>query len=357
MKKLFFLILTLTTLAAAGQETIGKLGGIVEARGNLRVRYDLILALKDTTTAPYSLGAMRRRPQDGYVYICSSLTGRKWYPLVPITGADVIYLGRGLVFENGTINARLASTSDSGIITKEFYTALQTTIAKRVTDVQFSNTNPVNFTLSYNDGTQIVRPIPGGNGSGGVSSVTATPLTGLFNINVANQNTTPAISYTFEQQSPYTVFGRAGGTGIPSFQKIGAEWVETGIFNPARLPVATATAAGALSAADYSRLFVRQTLTNPTTTISLNISNGGQAGIAITSTGNRSLSFSNLRAGDVFNIAFTNTSGAAMLLSLPTTSYLSGVGTAASVSIPVGRSALELVDFDGSNYWFRLLTF
>lgn len=115
---------------------------------------------------------------------------------------------------------------------------------------------------------------------------------------------------------------------------------------------ADATHDGYLDSLDYARMFVRQTATDPTGTITLNIDAGGQSGISLATTGGRTLAFSNLRTGDIFKITFNNTSGATVTLTLPSNSFIAGTGTASTVTIPTGRSMLTLTDYDGTNYLF-----
>lgn len=121
---------------------------------------------------------------------------------------------------------------------------------------------------------------------------------------------------------------------------------------------ASATTAGILPSVDYARSYTRQTAaSNPTGTITYNVSLGGQQNISLTSSGGRTLAFSNLRSGDIVGLTFNNTSGGTIVLTLPSNSYVAGTGSAASVTLPTGRSVLTLVSYDGTDSYYSLQSF
>ena len=115
---------------------------------------------------------------------------------------------------------------------------------------------------------------------------------------------------------------------------------------------ADATHDGYLDSLDYIKMFVRQTVTDPTGTFTVNANLGTQAGISFATTGARTLAFSNISAGNVVKISINNTSGGTVTLTLPSNSFVAGTGSAASVTIPTGRSMLTLSDYDGTNFMF-----
>jgi hypothetical protein len=66
---------------------------------------------------------------------------------------------------------------------------------------------------------------PTTSGGGSVTSVSASSLSPLFTTTVTNPTTTPLISFAQISQSPYTVFGRASGSGIPSFVSLDTTFI------------------------------------------------------------------------------------------------------------------------------------
>lgn len=57
----------------------------------------------------------------------------------------------------------------------------------------------------------------GSGGGGSVTAVSSGNLAPLFTVAVTNPTTTPAFAFTLSNAVPFTVFGRASGTGVPSF--------------------------------------------------------------------------------------------------------------------------------------------
>jgi hypothetical protein len=55
---------------------------------------------------------------------------------------------------------------------------------------------------------------------GTVSSFSSGNLSPLFTTSVASSTTTPALSFTLSNSSPYKLFGRGSGTGVPSYQSL-----------------------------------------------------------------------------------------------------------------------------------------
>lgn len=141
----------------------------------------------------------------------------------------------------------------------------------------------------------------------------------------------------------------AGGTNTTQ--------LATTAFVQAALTPASSSAAGVMTVNQYNRLFTRQTSANPTGTITVNVNSGAQIGITFTATGGRTLAFLNLVAGDLVKIVIDNTSGSTVALTLPSNSFSAGTGSAASVTIPTGKSVLSLVDYDGTNYYFSLQSY
>jgi hypothetical protein len=135
------------------------------------------------------------------------------------------------------------------------------------------------------------------------------------------------------------------------------------VITTGNVATASTTTAGYLSSNDYKRIFGHQSFANPasSSTISVDVTSGGIVDVTFTSSGGRTIAFSNLRTtGNVRDqslVHFNNTSGGAITLTLPSNSYLAGTGSAASVNIPSGYSTLGLVKYDGTNYFFALNTF
>lgn len=150
----------------------------------------------------------------------------------------------------------------------------------------------------------------------------------------------------------------AGTGGTTGYSNLYVQW-PLKMVNDSTMKIdkADLTHDGYLDSLDYARLFVRQSITDPTGTITLNVDAGGQAGITLATTGGRTLAFSNLRSGDVFKVAFNNTSGGTVTITLPTNAFVAGTGTATTVIVPTGRSTLTLSDYDGTNYLFALQSY
>ena len=116
-------------------------------------------------------------------------------------------------------------------------------------------------------------------------------------------------------------------------------------------PMSSATGNGYMKSIDYKRSFTAQTISNPTGTWTFDVNAGGQADVSLTATGGRTLAFSNLRTGDICIFRFNNTSGATITLTLPSNSFLDGT-SAATLTIPTGRSQISLSGYDGTNSFF-----
>lgn len=106
----------------------------------------------------------------------------------------------------------------------------------------------------------------------------------------------------------------------------------------------------ALTAAQENRLFTRQTFSDPTGTVTIDVDEGGQAALSLSTAGGRTLAFSNLNTGDIVKMYFDNTTGGAVTLTLPANSFIAGTGSAATIEIPTGKSLLTLSDYNGTNY-------
>lgn len=116
-------------------------------------------------------------------------------------------------------------------------------------------------------------------------------------------------------------------------------------------PMSSATGNGYMKSIDYKRSFTAQTISNPTGTWTFDVNAGGQGDVSLTSTGGRTLAFSNIRTGDICLFRFNNTSGSTIVLTLPSNSFLDGT-SAASLTIPTGRSIFSLSGYDGTNSFF-----
>lgn len=114
---------------------------------------------------------------------------------------------------------------------------------------------------------------------------------------------------------------------------------------------ADSTYAGLLKNTDYNRSYKLKSENNPTGTITMNIDSSGQRMYFFTSTGGRTLAFSNLRRGDIALITFDNTSGSDITLTLPSNSYVNNT-SAATTTIPTGLSSLSLYNYDGTYLLF-----
>ena len=116
-------------------------------------------------------------------------------------------------------------------------------------------------------------------------------------------------------------------------------------------PMSSATGNGYMKSIDYKRSFTAQTISNPTGTWTFDVNAGGQGDVSLTSTGGLTLAFSNIRTGDICLFRFNNTSGATITLTLPANSFLDGA-SAATLTIPTGRSQISLSGYDGTNSFF-----
>lgn len=114
---------------------------------------------------------------------------------------------------------------------------------------------------------------------------------------------------------------------------------------------ADGTYPGLLSVAKYKNLFGHTTLSNPTGTITIDMSTYGQYLITQTSTGGRTLAVTNANPGTIFILDFDNTSGADIIYTLPANSFVNYVSSA-TATIPANKSSLSLSHYDGTNYWF-----
>lgn len=124
--------------------------------------------------------------------------------------------------------------------------------------------------------------------------------------------------------------------------------VSTHQFN---LPTASVTARGLLNTPDYKRSYGSQALTPAAGAWTFDVSAGGQADITFSTTGGRTLAFSNQRTGDILLFRFNNTSGASIAVTLPSNSFLNYTSSA-TMTIPSGRSSVSLSGYDGTNYYF-----
>lgn len=99
-----------------------------------------------------------------------------------------------------------------------------------------------------------------------------------------------------------------------------------------------------------------QSLANPTGTFTHNATAGSRNGITFTTTGARTLAFSNIYTGYLCTFYIDNTSGSTVALTLPSNGYVQNTSgiyvSTASVTVPTGKSTISLVLYDGSNYWY-----
>lgn len=162
----------------------------------------------------------------------------------------------------------------------------------------------------------------------------------------------------------------AGGSGITSLNGLtGATqtfavdasgtdvgWTSTGTTHTLNIPSAGSTQRGVIGSGNFKQLFTYQSSANPTGTITHDGNSGSRHGITFTSSGGRTLAFSNVGLGYLVTFYFDNTSGGAITLTLPSNGFVqnsSGIYvSAASVSIPVGKSTMSLNLYDNTNYWY-----
>jgi hypothetical protein len=111
------------------------------------------------------------------------------------------------------------------------------------------------------------------------------------------------------------------------------------------------TTNGLLLSIDYKRAYSSQSLAPAAGTWTYDVNAGGQADVTLSSTGGRTLAFSNQRLGDIILLRFNNTSGSPITITFPSNSFLNYV-SASTMTIPVGRSFVSLAGFDGTNYYF-----
>lgn len=155
-----------------------------------------------------------------------------------------------------------------------------------------------------------------------------------------------------------TINGQTGATQTFGISSAGTDFSisSTGNVHTFSVPYSSTTANGFLTAANYKKLFTLQSSANPTTTLVHDGNTGGQHISTLTSTGGRTLSFTNISAGYQSVLFFDNTSGSTVALTLPSNGFVmnsSGIyASAASVTIPVGKTSITLAMYDGTNYWY-----
>ncbi len=92
------------------------------------------------------------------------------------------------------------------------------------------STTPLSNVLYYDTSTHSVKygaTPSGGGGSGTVTSFSAGSLSPLFTTSVANNTTTPALSFSLSTAGSYTVFGnQTAGTNYPSFGKLNINTID-----------------------------------------------------------------------------------------------------------------------------------
>lgn len=111
------------------------------------------------------------------------------------------------------------------------------------------------------------------------------------------------------------------------------------------------------SSTDLTASITKATATWAAGAVSVN-SNTARHDILITATGARTLSITNITTTRNVVIWIDNTSGATVVLTLPTNSFVQNTTTgvytsAASVTLAQGKTALVLSNYDGTNYWFN----
>jgi len=116
--------------------------------------------------------------------------------------------------------------------------------------------------------------------------------------------------------------------------------------------IASSSNTGFMQSVDYKRIYTNQSLTPVAGAWTYDVNAGGQADVAFSTTGGRTLAFSNQRAGDNILLRFNNTSGSSIALTLPANSFVD-YSSSSSMTIPTGRSSASLVGYDGTNYFFR----
>lgn len=198
-------------------------------------------------------------------------------------------------------------------------------------------------------------PIGGLTGLGtGIPAWLATPSSANLATAITNETGTGAL--VFGTSPDFTTGASIGGVAIPTISSTNTITNKT-FDGTNTFPAASSSTTGTLTANQFNRLYTRQPLANPTGTITFNVNLGAQAGITFTASGARTLAFSNIISGDLVKLAFDNTSGGIVTLTLPSNSFVAGTGSAASVDIPTGKSVLSLVDYNGTNYYFSLQSY
>lgn len=130
------------------------------------------------------------------------------------------------------------------------------------------------------DSLAALIPVSGGT----VTNFSSGNLSPLFTTNVATSTTTPALTFTLSNATSFTVFGRATGTGAPSFQAIDTSWIGNfylkvrGLFSATSplvysngdysIPVATSSVNGYLSSTDWNTFNNKQAAGTYVTSVS-----------------------------------------------------------------------------------------
>lgn len=115
---------------------------------------------------------------------------------------------------------------------------------------------------------------------------------------------------------------------------------------------ATTSVAGLYPVADYVNDRTVTTRTNPTGTITHTYGTHGASEYwTFTDPGGRTLSLSGMGEGKIMIVTVSNTSGASIVVTLPSSSYVNGA-SATTMTIPTGVSRFALSLISGSNNYF-----
>lgn len=112
----------------------------------------------------------------------------------------------------GTINDSALNVPDSGL---SVYCGAK--FDQGVKLQALANSDTTTFLQTNANGTVVKRKIYPGAGSGTLTSFSSGNLSPLFATSVATSTTTPAQTFTLSNAGAYTLFGRASGSGVPSF--------------------------------------------------------------------------------------------------------------------------------------------
>lgn len=215
MKKLITILFILSSYLGISQAIVPRAGsGQTVSDARLQAALNMFLPrYSDTTSANVnrgidSCGAMI------YVYDLNAIMYRQCSPKKWVLASSGGGGGSGTVLSVGLSMPGIFTVSGSPVTTTGTLTATLNTQLAGTVFAGPSSGSPA--TPTFRALTAADLPV----GTGSVTVVSSGNANPLFTTSVATATTTPAISYALSNTTAYTVFGRASGTGQPSYVQI-----------------------------------------------------------------------------------------------------------------------------------------